>query len=347
MEWFVKKDDGTIYGPISLGELKSWAAEGRVAPEDSISADRENWSSPSEKRDLHMDWTLDLGDGGIYGPIHLLAFADFAIDGSVGIAATVRNIRHDVNYPLADVLIPALAESNSNLRDNINALAAELSEIPAEPAQPPAPPEAPDEAARILDETDGGGGKTPDSVKNIAGEKKKSEHWEVLYRQESERSEQRESELQEKVRELRKDKLELTTELDDVRSQLSQQEKLNAEFERFAQTSEQGGDDRVAVLKGQFKHLLDTYHQVSRQYEKLSVHVSEQAAELDELRKSRETVQQHADKRIHDMETELQREREEADKARTKLSSFEKNYTDLLKSYREMNDQLVHLRQKL
>jgi len=351
LEWFVKKDDDTIYGPISLDELKSWSAEGRIAPEDMISSDRENWSSPSDKSELHMDWVIEMDDGETYGPIHLLAFADFVSDGSMEIATPIKNIRHDVVYPLGEVLIPALAKSNSNLRDGLSNMAAELSEasrkIAEQPAAPETPPVAPPEAVQTVETTPDDLEKAPDSVKNIAGEMKRSEHWEVLYHQESERSEERERELRDQIRELQKELLELTTELDDVKSQLANQQKLNREFERFSQLSEQGGDDRIAVLKGQFKHLLDTYHQVSQQYEKLSVHVTQQASELDELRESREAIQKNADKRIRDIEDELQREREDADKARAKLASFEKNYTDLLKSYREMNDQLVHLRQEL
>lgn len=346
-EWYVKKEDESVYGPISVNELTSWSAEGRISPEDRISTDKIEWVAPREKPELHMDWTLELEDGSTFGPIHLLAFTDFVAAGEIDLATEIKNIRHDVTYQLGKVLLPALAESNNSLRDSASRLAFELdqarqSSSEAEPT-PTTPATVPVELETEKPERED----RPETVKHASDAMKKAEHWETLYRQETEKAEEIERELRENTRQLQSELLELTTELDEVKTRLANQEKVNAEYEKFSELADSDSDDRISVLKGQFKHLLDTYNQISSQYEHLSKHTEEQAAELEELRTVQASLQQRADKRVADMTAEMQHEREKADKARAKLSSFEKNYTELLRSYREMNDKLVKLRQKV
>ncbi len=53
--WYLRKDGGAEYGPVAEEVLRAWAAEGRVAPEDWISTDRENWIPPHELASLEMD----------------------------------------------------------------------------------------------------------------------------------------------------------------------------------------------------------------------------------------------------------------------------------------------------
>ena len=43
-EWYVKTDDGNVYGPADLPTLQKWAREGRVEPTSFTSADRMKWT---------------------------------------------------------------------------------------------------------------------------------------------------------------------------------------------------------------------------------------------------------------------------------------------------------------
>jgi chromosome segregation ATPase len=358
--WHVKKEDGTVYGPISIKDMINWAAEGRISPEDLISSDKSEWSAPQENADLRMEWTVELEDGTVYGPIHLLAFADLVSEGAIDISTPVTNVRHNVSYPLAQVLLPALTAVSNSLRDEIGLLGAELDAAEqsraeaarqaeqAAQAQRRAEESAAAQASKVLaaETAEQAGADLPKTIRHSAEDLKKAEHWEVLYHEETAKAEAVEKELREQLRSQHGEMLELSTELDEVRSKLAKQEKINAEFENFSRLADSGGDDRITVMKGQFKHLLDSYNQISQQYENLSRHAEDQTRELEQLRLSQSTIQKNADKRIADMTAELQHEREEADKARSKLTHFEKNYTELLRSYRDMNDKLVKLRQE-
>ena len=43
-EWFVRTEEGKVYGPATLESLVSWAREGRVEPTGFASKDRINWT---------------------------------------------------------------------------------------------------------------------------------------------------------------------------------------------------------------------------------------------------------------------------------------------------------------
>ncbi|TAN35881.1 MAG: hypothetical protein EPN23_10090 [Verrucomicrobia bacterium] len=46
--WFLRKPEGTIFGPVEQAELLRWASTDRIGPEDLVSADGKDWlSAPS------------------------------------------------------------------------------------------------------------------------------------------------------------------------------------------------------------------------------------------------------------------------------------------------------------
>lgn len=316
-----------------------------------------------------MDWILQLEDGSTYGPLHLLAFSDFLLDGSLDATATVRNTRHNISCPLVEVLLPATIKNNRFLRNSIVKTAEETKSEEAEREPAPPPPEAETESAPSEEAKGDEAGeedaevrepveipdkeeaapteRSSDNLRDVAEGQKRVQHWKSLYEEETAKAEKREEELRNQIRELQKDQLALTTELDQVKSELKRQEKKNADFEQFAADGDEEGEDQVKVLKSQFKSLLDSYNDLSKQYERISSQISDQSEELEKLRAAKSAIQEKADKRLQDMSEELQRERKEADEAKAKLSEAEKNYTDLVRSYREMNDKLVKLRQEM
>ncbi len=357
MDWFVKKEDGSSFGPIELAELREWAAEGRVAPEDQISTDQQDWSPSHENRDLHMDWTIDFEDGSTYGPIHLLAFADFVAEGIVGLDSEIKNIRHEVSYALGEVLLPALIRSNRNLRAAIDdmrsepPLSLEQPEGVIEPDQASADEATAFSAASLPSKAGASEAEKSEkpaaAIKDIAKEHKRSERWEKLYSDETEKAEQRETELNNRLREQKNQILELTTELDEVKSKLHNLEKMQSEIEKIEKLSESDGENKFETLKSNYKQLMDSYNQMSLQYDQLSNHLDEQSHEIEVLREAKSSIQATADRRTRESLEEVQREREEADQAKAKLGTIEKEHKDLLKAYREMNDQMIRLRQQV
>jgi len=344
LDWYIKKEDNSVFGPIGLPELKNWAAGGRVAPKDTISTDKSNWRTAHENTELHMDWTVELEDGGVYGPIHLLAFCDFLTDESVSFQTPISNIRYNVTYQLGEVLLPAVINRNNILLNAINTLTARI-ELMEKTAKAEPSPNIDNDP--VFEATGDKQAQWQAAMRDREKHQKNAIHWETLYKDEAKKTELRETEMQNELRELRQENLLLTTQLDKIKSELKGQKNINSEFEQFTAIADHPGDDQIKMLKNQFKTLLESYNDISMQYERLSTQITGQSDELDHLRSAKTTTQKKADERIHSMMEDLKIEREEADDARRKLSEVEKNYNDLLKSYRGMNDQLIKLRQQI
>lgn len=70
VEWYVKTDDGNVYGPADLEKLKQWAKDGRIEPTSLLSVDRARWSPAPLMPELDMKWIVETELGKLFGPFH-------------------------------------------------------------------------------------------------------------------------------------------------------------------------------------------------------------------------------------------------------------------------------------
>ena len=68
--WFVKKQDGAVYGPADFASLIRWAQEGRIDPDSLISSDKINWATASLTPELEMNWMVETAPGNVFGPFN-------------------------------------------------------------------------------------------------------------------------------------------------------------------------------------------------------------------------------------------------------------------------------------
>ncbi len=68
--WFVKTDDGKVYGPASVSQLVAWTKDGRIEPTSMLSQDRTNWSPAPLMPELEMKWIVETELGRLYGPFN-------------------------------------------------------------------------------------------------------------------------------------------------------------------------------------------------------------------------------------------------------------------------------------
>ena len=69
-EWYVRTDDGKVYGPADSSTLLTWAKEGRIEPTSHLSLDRVTWTpAPLDPR-LDMKWIVETRLGRLFGPFH-------------------------------------------------------------------------------------------------------------------------------------------------------------------------------------------------------------------------------------------------------------------------------------
>ena len=81
--WYVKAEDGKVYGPATLAQLIEWAKDGRIQPTGSLSRDRVSWQPSSSLAELEMKWFVELTSGKVFGPFNRTFVDRLLADGSV------------------------------------------------------------------------------------------------------------------------------------------------------------------------------------------------------------------------------------------------------------------------
>ncbi|CAN5154316.1 hypothetical protein BH20VER2_BH20VER2_02420 [soil metagenome] len=103
--WFLRKhEDGTIFGPVSFGQLAGWATQAQVAPQDTISSDGVNWIKAPMQPELGMDWIVEVTSERLYGPTTLGAIHEFLELGEISQESTVINACDASRQQICDIM---------------------------------------------------------------------------------------------------------------------------------------------------------------------------------------------------------------------------------------------------
>ncbi len=91
---------------------------------------------------------------------------------------------------------------------------------------------------------------------------------------------------------------------------------------------------------------MESYQRLSENYDSLMQQLHEKAEELNQLRESRGNSEEESSTRLRQMEERMQQEREETDKARRRLAELESTHMEVVRSYRDLNNRYIRLRQQ-
>ena len=111
LTWRVKLSNGAVYGPIELGELRTWAEECRLAPGDQVSSDTGNWANAETLPELTMQWMVEMASGEIFGPVHLHAVVDFFHSRLVFPSSRLTNRVTGKKSTVADLVLPLIPDA--------------------------------------------------------------------------------------------------------------------------------------------------------------------------------------------------------------------------------------------
>ncbi|MBM4147982.1 MAG: hypothetical protein FJ224_02910 [Lentisphaerae bacterium] len=89
--WHLKIDDRTVFGPVPLDALVSWAMDGRVLPGQMVSNDGTSWMPAEALPALEMHWTVRLPDGSHFGPVNIRALSEAVSSGSIRPEAELKD----------------------------------------------------------------------------------------------------------------------------------------------------------------------------------------------------------------------------------------------------------------
>lgn len=315
MNWYLRKGDDTVYGPVDDTALLRWAAEGRVAPEDHVSKDRELWSPAHEHPGLQMDWLIDLEDGSRYGPLHLSAIRELVADGSL----TTQ---------------PRLTHKTTGAVHSLEEALAALEEPVARPARiEEAQPLSPDTAIPARAEW-----------REIAESKdffeRESNKWRKMYEDEHASSRREENTLNERVNEMRKNELASRLAIEQMQRKLAH---IEGNYKTLKQTVESNStDDNTTQLVA----LMESYQEMSLQFDTLMQQLTSKSQEIQALIQSRAETEKRAEEQIKQMEDIVRRERAEADSARSRVAEMEEDHLNLGKAYRDLNERFIRMREQ-
>ncbi len=273
MEWYLKKSDGDIFGPVAEDELKEWAAEGRISPDDQLSSDQRLWQPAPEVPALNMDWVVELPDDQRYGPLHLMAMVELVQHGFLPADAPIQHKSTDERHILSEALLSAMITRAEFLEKSI---------VDLRTSTPPPPEDT-----------------TSAEIEQVLSElSAKCDTLRQDLSKEQEKSRQAEERLAERERELAEQK-EATG---------GQDEKLQALQQKVADL-EAAANEQAAATPAPIPP--DLKDEVAALEAKLQATGEQHATELDSARRQKEALQKTIDD-LHQTETELQSRLDEA-----------------------------------
>jgi hypothetical protein len=128
-EWYVRTADGSVYGPADVASLVSWAEDGRLDADTSVSKDRVSWTPAPLMDELAMSWLVEIKPGKVIGPFNRRYLIDSSATGVLPPEARVYR-RHDMR--VADDPPPAVVEKIVEKRVEVPVERVVVKEVPVE-----------------------------------------------------------------------------------------------------------------------------------------------------------------------------------------------------------------------
>jgi hypothetical protein len=112
-EWYVRTEEGSVYGPADVESLVAWAEDGRIAPSSFLSKDRISWTPAQQMGALEMKWLLETEPGKVFGPFNRKVVVSLFADGSVNERAKAYRLHEfavDKDAPPVEKIVEKLIE---------------------------------------------------------------------------------------------------------------------------------------------------------------------------------------------------------------------------------------------
>lgn len=355
--WYLRKHDGSEYGPTSLDALRQWAEDGRIAPEDQLSQDRADWVPAPSVEALEMHYEIVLESGERYGPLHLLALRELVEDGAIDSTTPIRHTLTNKTKCAGDHLLDMLSEQNEHLQARLTEQAAQHANLLAQSEElteqnrelTVRTEELTEQIAKLEERLAAQPVEPPPKVKQqpgtatyIQGDSavKDAQKWKSLY--ESERADRLKADEN-----LGAENRNLRQELHEAQAARDRATYKASQLEKHVQDLQSALEGKGVVNTGSSIADMESYQHLSENYDSLMQQLHEKSDELNRLRELQGNSEEETGARMRQLEERIQQEREEADKARRRLAELEKSHMEVVRSYRDLNDRYIRLRHQL
>jgi hypothetical protein len=101
-QWFLMKhEDGSVFGPISFDQLRSWAEAAQISPLDKVSPDETTWIKAPMVPELGMDYLVEVSTDQYYGPTTLGAVREFLAIAEINSDTLLTNCKDGTQIPVS------------------------------------------------------------------------------------------------------------------------------------------------------------------------------------------------------------------------------------------------------
>lgn len=98
----MKREDGSVFGPITFEQLYRWAQDAQVSALDMVSIDQVQWSKAPMIPELEMDFVVEVGPDQYYGPTTLGALREFLKAGEINEESVILNCKNSTDHQVKD-----------------------------------------------------------------------------------------------------------------------------------------------------------------------------------------------------------------------------------------------------
>jgi predicted transcriptional regulator len=91
---------------------------------------------------------------------------------------------------------------------------------------------------------------------------------------------------------------------------------------------------------------MEAYNNLAENYDTVLSQLTGKSEELQSMQETRQQLEKEMKERLARMDRIVEREQQEADRARIRLAEIEHTHHQLLRSFRELNDRYIHLRER-
>ena len=91
-KWYVRTEDGKVYGPADVTSLSLWAQDGRIEPAAFVSQDRKSWVPAQLMSELEMKWLVEVEPGKVFGPFNRAVVIRLSREGELPLEAKIYRL---------------------------------------------------------------------------------------------------------------------------------------------------------------------------------------------------------------------------------------------------------------
>jgi hypothetical protein len=317
------KDQDQVFGPAELEMLYTWAQQGELSPQLPIAKDDPEgvYKPAAEWPELEMEWEVT-SEERVYGPLHVEAVIAFLENETFAPGDQARERATGETYEVIDLSCAVLMQQNEALREA-------LESTPSQGEEHAAYTDIPHNKREWQD-----------TLKQRDELAKEAVKWKKFYEDLGNRNERNVKQLNDQLDTLKADERIASDRIRNLEKQRRVLEERNLEIQESALTgSSTSNDDALELLT-----LKRAYNDLSDKLENVLDQLTVRTEQLEKIYAQRDELELTVRHKEEELQQTIREEREENHRIRRQHMDLENLHAELLRSFRELNDKMVQMR---